>query len=109
MGTAFAIWLFRDQVEARVKKMLAAKKRDGALSAEERAAKIATLRALILKLEREEEVLIRLCEASGFVALRRPNANPLAVLGIVADDSARQKEPETPPPDYPVSNELAVN
>jgi hypothetical protein len=52
------------------------------LSGDGRKQKLAELDRAIFALELQEEALIELCEAQGIEVLRRPDANPLAVLGI---------------------------
>ncbi|QWG18711.1 hypothetical protein KMZ68_02090 [Bradyrhizobium sediminis] len=82
-GNALVSWLFRDEIIARGTAEL--KKHYGnakGMSAEERARRIAEIDAEILEAERQEEAFIRMAEDAGMTIWRRPNAHPLAVLGI---------------------------
>jgi hypothetical protein len=52
------------------------------ISREERQRRIAELEAKILDLEHQEESLVVAALAQGLEVHRRPNANPLALLGL---------------------------
>jgi hypothetical protein len=55
---------------------------EGALSPEEREQQLSRLATTLLTLERQEEFHINRAAADGMEILRRPDASPLAVLGI---------------------------
>jgi len=61
----------------------------GALTAEQRKARIADLQDKLLDAERAEEALIEQAAADGQTILRRSNADPRAVLGIVVHTPER--------------------
>ena len=78
----------RDTLVERLIDMLPEAKGD-TLSREEREAQIAEYRARILQLERDEEAAISRYAEDGIHILRRPDASPEAVLGIVMGRRAR--------------------
>jgi len=94
-GPAMLAWMFRDQLKAAARAEIEARhKPERALTNVERIQKLDALKAELMDLERREESLIELCEAAGFNIARRPDASPLAVLGLaraerppVADES----------------------
>jgi hypothetical protein len=55
---------------------------DESITPQERAATVEKLSSALLKLEREEEVIISCAHTDGTEILRRPTANPLAVLRL---------------------------
>jgi hypothetical protein len=61
-----------------------------AMPAAERINRISELEAQLLALERREEVLISCAAVDGTEVLRRPDANPMAVLGVVIVRSAQE-------------------
>lgn len=74
------VWLFKDEVLARLDAEIDKRADEGAaLDPEQRAMALAEARAALLALEREEEWLI---EASPSSVFRRPDADPRAVLGV---------------------------
>lgn len=56
--------------------------RADALPADERIRRVAELEAQLIALERKEEILIERAQADGLDVLRRPDANPAAVLCV---------------------------
>lgn len=62
---------------------------DSGLSDADRAARLTTLYADLLKNERMEESLIEAAELLGMDVMRRPDADPRAVLGLADDVSPR--------------------
>jgi len=87
-GPAFVAWLFRDELKAKLRELIEAKhKPERAISDSDRLEKLAALKAESIRLGRIEEALIELCEARGINVVRRPDANPLAVLGLALDTS----------------------
>lgn len=84
-------WLFPDA-------MIAALERDidtldvddaAALDTDARQAKEAEIKTELLAAEHEEEMLIRAAAASGVEVVRRPDADPRAVLGVVGPEPIR--------------------
>jgi hypothetical protein len=63
-----------------------------AMPAAERIKRISELEAQLLALERREEVLVSCAAADGTEVLRRPDANPMAVLGIVVVAKEAQQQ-----------------
>ena len=63
-----------------------------AMPAAERINRISELEAQLLALERREEVLISCAAVDGTEVLRRPDANPMAVLGIVVVAKEAQQQ-----------------
>ncbi len=82
-GNRLVCWLFRDALigrgKAELAKLYAGKK---GISVAERTRLLAELDAAILAEERKEEALICMAEDAGLPILRRPMANPLAVLCV---------------------------
>ncbi|MEJ0076855.1 MAG: hypothetical protein WDO17_15665 [Alphaproteobacteria bacterium] len=76
------VWLFRDEVTVALSREVDARTLDGAMSREERAANLVTLRAALLDVERAEEAAIVRAAEEGTIIARRADANPLAVLGV---------------------------
>lgn len=79
-------WLYPEMIERRMHALLDAKVADetaDAISEEEKASRISTLKDLLLKLEREEEAAIVAAAATGHLIPRRQRCNPLAVLGVI--------------------------
>jgi len=75
-------WLFKDQmITAFEREIEAAADDESALSGEERASRIATAKAKMLKTERSEEAAIELAASSNRI-VRRAAADPRAVLGL---------------------------
>lgn len=88
---AIGMWMAgvdRDELVQRLTDMLPEPKGE-TLSREERETKIAELRARHLQLERDEEAAISRYAEDGIHILRRPDASPEAVLGIVMGRRAR--------------------
>jgi len=87
---ALLAWATRDQMVAALEKEIREKSRDGdALSASEREATIAQLRAELLAAERQEEAVITAAAAIGHQLDRRRDADIRAVLGLVDDAGGR--------------------
>jgi hypothetical protein len=63
--------------------------RDDALSADARIKRAAELEAQLLELERREEALVMRAADDGLDVLRRPDANPCCVLGVVVTARAQ--------------------
>jgi hypothetical protein len=81
---AFACWLHRDAIVARLEAELEALADDDiALTDTERAKREAAILAKIEEVERREERLIEMSEEQGAPVRRRDDANPAAVLGVV--------------------------
>lgn len=81
VGVAFLLFLFRDEIAGRLAKMIGNDVR-GALTDEERAAKLAALDAKRLDLDRQEEAVILAAEEVGQRIERRLDADPRAILEI---------------------------
>lgn len=81
---AFLLWLFRDEVFALLADMVPQDGRD-TLTDAARSARIDEIDAEILNLEREEEAAIDLADRDGRRIDRRPEASPLAILGIAVE------------------------
>jgi hypothetical protein len=85
-------WLAPTSVLAALKREIeAAGAPVNAMPAAERIKKIGELEAQLLALERREEVLISCAAADGTEVLRRQDANPMAVLGVVIVSEAQAK------------------
>lgn len=80
--TEMLVWLFRDQIRQRIAEEMTAHAPKGALAAKQRADRLAEIDRDLLAAEREEEALIVELEAGGFEIVRRPDADPRAVLEI---------------------------
>jgi hypothetical protein len=81
---AVLAWMQKDLMIASIDRQIDLLADDeNALTADQRAEKMATARGDLLKNEREEESLIRIQARRGVPIERRPNADPRAVLGIV--------------------------
>jgi hypothetical protein len=78
----FLLWLFRDQVVEALEREVEALNVQGALTRDERAARLEALRAALLEAERREEAAITRARTEGTLIARRPDADPRAVLGI---------------------------
>ncbi len=87
-GRDFLIWLHREAIIAKLKTELGPEAAD-AISAADRAAQRRELEAQLLTAERVEEATIRACIAVGLRPARRPDASPLAVLGIALIEEER--------------------
>jgi hypothetical protein len=61
----------------------------GAISSAERSQRICDLEAQLYALAVREEKLIELAQADGVEILRRPDANPLCVLGVVVKETVQ--------------------
>lgn len=83
-GASFLVWLMRDELKEKIGKMIDGLNFAGALSDDEREKAFAELSEERLALERTEEALIVLAEAEGRTIARRHDADPRAILGIVA-------------------------
>lgn len=92
-GLGFLAWLAGDQIVARLEAEIdATTDEQRTVSAEAKAAADTEFPAIILAHERVEEALIEMATAAGLDVLRRPDASPLAVLGIELDKSATSRE-----------------
>jgi hypothetical protein len=80
--TDFFIWLMRDQVAEALLREADSLSLKGAMTREDRAARLEQLRIQLLAAERAEEAAIMAAAEQGTVVLRRADADPLAVLGI---------------------------
>jgi hypothetical protein len=80
--TDFFIWLLRDQVAEALLREADALSLKGAVTREERAARLAELRAALMNAERAEEGAITRAGEEGTFIARRADADPLAVLQI---------------------------
>jgi hypothetical protein len=77
-------WLFPDQLRARLEAEIDARSDDGAaLADDDREAREHELKAALLHAERLEEAIVSLMEGSGVTCVRRTDADPRAVLGVV--------------------------
>lgn len=83
-------WLHRDALKAAIAEQIGTIK--GGISAKDKEKAERDIPARILELERQEESLIEQAMAAGFDVLRRPQASPLAVLGIEFADEAEMAE-----------------
>jgi hypothetical protein len=81
---ALFCYLHGDALMAKLEDELADLADPAGLSDEAKASQIAALEAEVLELERQEEAAIMLSEATGAPIARRADANPLAVLELVA-------------------------
>lgn len=81
-GAPFLVWLFADQIEARLHAMVDEADLTGAMSDAQQADALAEVAAERLALEREEEALIRIGEAQGMTIVRRADADPRVVLMV---------------------------
>jgi len=79
-------WAFKDEIIAKLEAQIDSLTDgdDGALTEMQRSEATAKARAEILRLEREEESIIAAAASQGFAIARRPDASPLAVLGVNA-------------------------
>jgi hypothetical protein len=83
-AAAFIAWAMGSTLVSKVEREIDEQSDDAhALTAEKRKEGIAEIAADTLAVEREEEALIEMAEADGLKVLRRHNADPRAVLGIV--------------------------
>jgi hypothetical protein len=86
---AVAAWLHPDVMLERLHEQIDATHEEAArrgvqvMTVQERDKKIADVERRILQLEREEEFFIGIGEEYGMTILRRDDANPLAMLGVV--------------------------
>jgi hypothetical protein len=101
--------LQKDQLIAQATAELTALASEDAISLSDRGPRVAELEALVLSLERKEEVLIGMLEAAGEVVSRRSTMNPLAILQLERDP---RPLPAVPPlqhviiyPDVPAAPE----
>jgi hypothetical protein len=69
--------------EALEREIAAQPARADAMPASERMRRVAELEAQLPELDQREEALIERAHSDGLEVLRRPDASPLAVLGIV--------------------------
>lgn len=82
-------WLDPDRMFQRIKAEIEAKPEpEYTLTVEEKRTRVASIKAVIDTLERDEETLIVRAAAEGIEILRRPNAHPAAVLGITISRKA---------------------
>ena len=95
----FTIWANLDRLIDEAKSSLSAHDGSNALSIPARKKRVAELDALILSLERKEEAYIEKVERDGVSVTRRPDANPLAVLGLAIDDRALTATAPEPEPE----------
>lgn len=79
-GLAFSVWLHRDELEARVRAEFAKHPNSG-LTAAEIDASAAAAQEIVVRLQAEEEALVRLAEDAG-LAVDRRRSDPRAVLGV---------------------------
>lgn len=80
-------WVFRDQFVAKIEAEIDAGSDDAsALSTQQRAERIDEIARDRLLVEREEESLIGVAEQNGLAVMRRTDASPIAVLGIVIEE-----------------------
>jgi hypothetical protein len=79
-GASLFVWLLQDQIKAKLEAMIP--DLPHAMTADQRDQRLDQLRAEKLRVERIEEALISAAEAEGRTIDRRPDASPLAVLGI---------------------------
>jgi len=84
------VWLFRDQVEARLIEAAReeVKRRGTPISAEDRAARLAEIDRKRHELEVAEEKLIADAERQGIEIPRRPDASIAAILAVVDEPEA---------------------
>jgi hypothetical protein len=83
---ALAAWLDPEAMLARLARQIEeAGDDETALDAEARAKRIAELTDEILKIERDEEALLEIASNEGVEIMRRPDADPRAVLGLSDD------------------------
>lgn len=83
-GTEAAVWLFRDQVRDRLVAEIKAADHSDGIAAGDRAARLSKIDTRLLGLEREEEALIVQAADHGMEIMRRPDADPRAVLGTTS-------------------------
>lgn len=82
-AVAMMMWLFKDQLLARIEAEIDECADDrSALSPETRAKRRAQIAAQILQTEREEERLIELAADQGVTIMRRPDCDPRAILQL---------------------------
>lgn len=86
----FLVWLFRDELTAALSREVDALTLDKAISRDERAQRLETLRAALLDVERAEEGAIQRAQEEGTFIARRPDADARAVLGIQFVGAASQ-------------------
>lgn len=85
-------WLFPDAMTTRLQAEIDALPEPAlALSAREKAERSAELISNLLHLERQEEALIERTLGDGLDVLRRSNADPAAVLGVIVTTIKRRK------------------
>ncbi|BAV45288.1 Uncharacterized protein MLTONO_0385 [Mesorhizobium loti] len=85
---AMMAWLYPDAMVAALERTIDALPGDdsAALDDDTRAEKQTDIKAQILSAERDEETLIRGAHAAGLDVLRRADADPRAILGVVGPD-----------------------
>jgi len=83
-GDAFLLWIFRSEVEERLLSMIPKNDAPGALNDVQREARFAEIASARLEAERIEEAVICRAAADGFSVPRRRDADPRAVLEVVA-------------------------
>jgi hypothetical protein len=86
---AILAWVAKDELLAKLFDEVDQRADDGAaLTDEERAARLDEIATDLLVAERAEESLVELAAAEGFTIDRRPDANPMAILGLLATTDA---------------------
>jgi hypothetical protein len=85
---ALLAWAAPDPVCRALERALPESDGNDALSAAERGKRVAEIEARLLELERREEALIELAQADGIEVMRRSDASPLCVLGLVIKQAA---------------------
>jgi hypothetical protein len=92
---AFAMlcWFDPDRAVAKLEALVdALPTPQGAMTVAEKAKSVAALTVKIEQFEREEEALIEAAIAQGQDMMRRPNASPAAVLGVVAKEKPIEED-----------------
>jgi hypothetical protein len=80
---ALLAWLAKDELVAALTAEIDARADDGAaLTHEQRADRLAEIDIDLLNVERDEEALVEMAHRAGTPVDRRPDASPLAVLGL---------------------------
>lgn len=82
-GASFFVWMMRDEIAARISKMIEAAPQEGALDDDARDREFSRISARRLELERQEEALIVAAERDGRAIQRRRDADPRAILEVV--------------------------
>ena len=80
---ALIAWLAKDELIAALSAEIDARADDGAaLTDEQRGERLAEIEIDMLAAERDEEALVEMAHRAGTPVDRRPDASPLAVLGV---------------------------